>query len=228
MLDDANLLERAASAIKAAVLAWHRGPTGHVDLAVRTLHMTAMGLVSIGVSRHASVRFDDSTQLLDAVRGPDGLVWRRHSTNQEALQASVFKRALNELWSLQQGDSQATRDRLRDVASDMMDLSRSMTLPPVTAPETVGIRQPEESRGVSTEHRKGIQVREVVDAGCSVKWIRADDASRHSQLNADTIRKAAKRGKWNTKRSGRMHCYDLCDLENQWPNRTFIPDASGK
>lgn len=58
--------------------------------------------------------------------------------------------------------------------------------------------------------------------------IRADEASRLSRLDADTIRKRARRDGWTTKKSGRMNCYRLEDLERTWPSRRFRPDSGNK
>lgn len=60
------------------------------------------------------------------------------------------------------------------------------------------------------------------------QWIRADEASKHSGLNPDTIRKAAKRERWAILKSGAKNVYRLEDLVNTWPHKRFTPDNGGK
>lgn len=59
------------------------------------------------------------------------------------------------------------------------------------------------------------------------RWVRADTASRMSNLHPDTIRKRAQKEGWEVRKAGAMNVYRLADLESAWPDKTFLQEAGG-
>lgn len=59
------------------------------------------------------------------------------------------------------------------------------------------------------------------------RWVRADTASRESNLHADTIRKRAQKEGWEVRKAGAMNAYRLADLKSAWPDKRFLPEESG-
>lgn len=58
-------------------------------------------------------------------------------------------------------------------------------------------------------------------------WVRADTASRNSNLDAGTIRKRAHREGWEIRKAGSRNVYKLADLQRAWPDRRFSQDNHG-
>ncbi len=58
------------------------------------------------------------------------------------------------------------------------------------------------------------------------EWIRSDEAAKRTDMSPDAFRSRANRKGWPTKRSGRMRCYRLSDLQAAYPNKNFRPVGS--